>query len=94
MHKLQSSIADWRIKREILMFATLTIIACSPIVASTNEVSVDKHVNAPLFKKRLGIVAVGVLGGAIPFILDAGLLEDHRPVVQTSSACVAPKVGR
>lgn len=90
--KVPSPIADRRIKREIMLVATLAISACSPIAAATAEVGVDEHGNALLFKKRLAIVALDALGSAAPLILDAAFLDDRPQLGTTAATCVAPAV--
>lgn len=81
-----------RIRREIMLVATLVIASCGALAGGQTEIPSEEHGNASFFKKKLSVVALRALSVAVPPLMDSAFFDDKPQLSNASNLSINPAV--
>lgn len=83
---------DRRARREIVSCASATINSCALIAGGQTDIPNEEHGNAPLFKKKLAIIALRTLSFSVPLVINSAFSEEKPQITTSAGACIVPAV--
>lgn len=90
--KSPSPFPDRRVRREIMVVASLAISACTSVAGGMSDVSLAEHKNIHLFKKKLSIIALRSLAMSVSNLVESAFLDDKPQLLSSVSSCLTPAI--
>lgn len=83
---------DRRVRREIMLAASLAISACSSVAGGTSDISNTEHKNVHLFKKKLSIIALRSLAISVSNLVESAFLDDKPQLASSVASSLTPGI--